>query len=56
LDHINTADISPLLHYYRGRAYQLIGDVASAKTEYEVALAAGENVYFRNALNALLGQ
>ncbi len=47
-------NLSPLMHYYLGHAYQALGDVASARSEYRLALAAGENSFFRNALKSLL--
>jgi hypothetical protein len=51
--HLKTVELSPILHYYLGHAYQSVGDFFSARVEYELALTAGENKFFRNALDSL---
>ena len=56
LDHVNAVEITPWLHYYWGHAYELTGDLSSARKEYKIALAADKNDFFRNALEALRGK
>ena len=56
LDHIDTAEITPWLHYYWGHAYELTGNLSSAREEYKIALAADKNDFFRRALEALRGK
>lgn len=53
LNNVNQLTLSPVLHYYLGHAYQSLGDISSARIEYQLALAAGENDFFKNALDAL---
>ncbi len=53
-DNVAIENLSPLLHYYLGNAYRSIGDIPSARTEYELSLESSENPYFRNALENLL--
>lgn len=53
LDNTDISNITPLLHYYLGHAYQIMGNFIAARTEYKLALAAGENAFFQNALMSL---
>ena len=53
MNNVRISSPSPLLHYYLGHAYESIGDASSARTEYVLALASGDNEYFRSALENL---
>lgn len=52
-DHINTVELTPLLHYYRGHAYQILGKYFLARKEYKQALKLDDNDFYRNALKSL---
>lgn len=53
MEHSGNLEITPVLHYYLGHAHELMGNYTSARAEYELALSADENKFFRNALEAL---
>ena len=53
MKNVGLPSFSPLLHYYLGHAYESIGDASSARTEYVLALAFGDNEHFRSALENL---
>lgn len=55
VSNIDMKGLSPLAHYFIGKAYQLKGENAVAREHYILSLQAGENIWFRRALESLPG-